>query len=96
MYGVQSCGLLLPLFRGLHVEITGDHKTAELIEMPFGVGPRNHVLVGGQDRQGKEQFERHVPVVFIKKYTSGEATSRSLWSRYDRHFVGITRYTALS
>jgi len=23
-------------------------------------------------------------------------TSRSLWSRYDRHFVGIIRYNALS
>jgi len=27
--------------------------------------------------------------------TYGEVTSQSLWSRYDRHFVGITRYTAL-
>ena len=24
-------------------------------------------------------------------YTQGEVTSRSLWSRYDRHFVGIMR-----
>jgi len=36
-------------------------KTAEPIEMPFGlwtrVGPRNHVLDGGQDRPiGKGQF----------------------------------------
>jgi len=30
----------------------------------------------------------------IKKvYTEGEVTSPSLWSRYDRHFVGITRYS---
>ena len=30
----------------------------------------------------------------IKKvYTEGEVTSSSLWSRYDRHFVGITRYS---
>ena len=28
--------------------------------------------------------------------TQGEVTSQSLWSRYDRHFVGITRYNALS
>jgi len=27
--------------------------------------------------------------------TQGEATSQSLWSRYDHHFVGITRYNAL-
>ena len=27
-------------------------------------------------------------------YTQGEATS--LWRRYDRHFVGITRYNAFS
>jgi len=30
------------------------------------------------------------------RYTLGEVTSQSLWSRYDRHFVGITRYSALS
>ena len=29
-------------------------------------------------------------------YIQGEVTSQSLWSRYDRHFVGITRYDALS
>jgi len=26
----------------------------------------------------------------------GEVTSQSLWSRHDRHFVGVTRYNALS
>jgi len=26
----------------------------------------------------------------------GEVTSQNLWSRYDRHFVGITRHNALS
>ena len=26
----------------------------------------------------------------------GEVTSQTLWSRYDRHFVGITRHIALS
>jgi len=25
-------------------------------------------------------------------YTQGEVTSQSLWSRYDRHFVAITRH----
>jgi len=29
-------------------------------------------------------------------YTEGEMTSQSLWPRYDRHFVGKTRYNALS
>jgi len=29
----------------------------------------------------------------IKKvYTEGEVTSPSPWSRYHRHFVGLTRY----
>jgi len=28
-------------------------------------------------------------------YTEGDVTSQSLWSRDDRHFVGITRYNAL-
>jgi len=32
----------------------------------------------------------------ISRYTQGEVTSQSLWSRYDRHFVGITRHHALS
>jgi len=27
-------------------------------------------------------------------YAQGEVTSQSLWSRYDRHFVGITRSNA--
>ena len=29
-------------------------------------------------------------------YTEGDVTSQGLWSQYDRHFVGITRYNALS
>jgi len=29
-------------------------------------------------------------------YTQGEVTSQSLWSPYDHHFVGISRYSALS
>ena len=28
-------------------------------------------------------------------YAQGEVTSQSLWSRYDRHYVGIVRYNAL-
>jgi len=28
--------------------------------------------------------------VITLTYTQGEMTSRYLWSRYDRHFVGIT------
>jgi len=33
----------------------------------------------------------------VRFYTQSEMTSQSLWSRYDRHFVGIcsTRYNAL-
>jgi len=29
-------------------------------------------------------------------YTEGEVTSQSLWSRYNRHFVGMTRHNALN
>jgi len=29
-------------------------------------------------------------------YTQGEVASQGLWSRYDRHFWGITRHNALS
>ena len=28
----------------------------------------------------------------VDSYTHGEVMSQSLWSRYERHFVGITRY----
>jgi len=28
--------------------------------------------------------------------TQGDVTSQNLWSRYDRHFVGVTRYNVLS
>ena len=38
-----------------------------------------------------------VQIVRMEKVnTSGEVTSQSLWSRYDRHFLGITRHNALS
>ena len=32
----------------------------------------------------------------VYRPTQDEVTSQGLWSRYDRHFVGITRYNALS
>ena len=34
-------------------------------------------------------------VLLIILYIEGEVTSQSLWSRYDRQFVGITRHNAL-
>ena len=43
-----------------------------------------------------------VTVMCINEYTvdvlldGDEVTSQSLWSRYDRHFMGMTRYSALS
>ena len=45
---------------GLSVTIVSPAKTAEPIEMPFGlwtrIGPRNHVLDGIQVCRGKGQF----------------------------------------
>jgi len=45
---------------GLFVTIVSPAKTAEPIDMPFGlwtgVGPRNHVLVGVQILHEKRQF----------------------------------------
>jgi len=35
-------------------------------------------------------------LVCSKYYRIGEVTSQSLCSRYDRHFVGITRYNSSS
>ena len=32
----------------------------------------------------------------IPKYTQGEMTSQNLWSRYVRHFVGITWHNVWS
>ena len=34
------------------------------------------------------------PHCMYLSYTQGEVTSQSLWSRYDRHFLGTTRYNA--
>jgi len=44
------------------------------------------------------RFDRVWCLPFIRNavYIQGEVTSQSLWSRYDCHFVGITRYNALS
>jgi len=59
------CGLLLPTeWRGLSVcqsvTLVSPAKTAEAIELPFGlrtrVGPRNHVLHGVQLPHGKRPF----------------------------------------
>jgi len=50
--------------------------------------------------QPKLVLETRVPVYTattrVHGYTQGEGTSQCLWSRYDRHFVGITRRNALS
>ena len=34
--------------------------------------------------------------ILLAHYAWSEMTSQSLWSRYDRHFVGITQHNALS
>ena len=41
---------------------------------------------------------KYLPTKTTHRFTStqGEVTSQSLWSRYDHHFVDITRYNALS
>ena len=41
-------------------------------------------------------YKKCLQVILTVGYTLGEVTSQSLWSRYDRHFVGITRHNALS
>jgi len=64
-YYVRRCGLLLEMeYRGLSVGLTvtivSGAKTAEPIEMPFGlwtrVGLRKHVLDKGSDSRCKGQF----------------------------------------
>ena len=52
-------------------------------------------------RPGSRHWARYAFIVASDTLTfcstSGEVTSQSLWSRYDRHFVGITsRYNVLS
>jgi len=32
----------------------------------------------------------------VRLGSQGEVTSHTLWSPYDRHFVGVTRYNALT
>jgi len=41
-------------------------------------------------------FGKLVCSKYYRIYTWGEVTSQSLCSRYDRHFVGITRYNSSS
>jgi len=58
---VRRCGLLLPTESvGLSAVLQGSAKTAEPINMPFGlrtwVGPGNHILDGGPDPHGKGHF----------------------------------------
>jgi len=54
----------------LSVTIVSPAKTAEPTEMPFGlwtqVGPRNHVLDGGQDPPCKGQFWGGKRVAIVK------------------------------
>ena len=52
--GRGNFGGFLPIDKALYSKAFGSHmKTAELIEMPFGMmsghGPRNSVLCGGDD-----------------------------------------------
>ena len=44
----------------------------------------------------KSQITNVIQIFFSSRNTQGEVTSQILWSRYDRHFVGIARYIALS
>ena len=66
------------------------HTHAQSGRRPFVSRMNNSAWLGMrtlkmQDRKAKD-----------RGYTQGEVTSQSLWSRYGRHFVGITRYNALS
>jgi len=45
-------------------------------------------------RQNSISF-RIVQASLVECYTQGEVTSKRLWPRYDRHFVGIRRYNEL-
>ena len=67
-------------------------KTAEPIEMPLGG------QTGMCPGKNGEPLEGLLPTIsqLDLAYTQGEVTSLRLWSRYDRHFVGITRYNAFS
>ena len=47
-------------------------------------------------RQGHRVVDDAAKRRRIVAYTQDEVTPQSLWSRYDRHFVGITRHNALS
>jgi len=71
--------LLLPMYTwsvGLSVTIVSRAKTAEPIEMPFGlwisVGLRNHVLDGCPDPNAKGQFWRET--LDIEKFRHGTST----------------------
>jgi len=70
---------------------------------------RDNELTQGSAKDGKQHYKNIKAVVTNTKswqqplnqyyfcgYTQGEVTSQNLWSRYDRHFVGITRHVVWS
>jgi len=75
MHEVQTCGLLLPMFRGLCVSVEHTiscEKMAEPIKMPFRlwtrVGPRNRLLGEDPDPSGDGAFGGRLPAMqpFVK------------------------------
>jgi len=68
--------------------IVSPAKTAEPIEMSFGVwsrvGPRNHVLDGGPDLRGKGQFwgRKGRPIVKYSDHLPWAVQKRLNWSRF--------------
>ena len=55
--------------------------------------PCNTMKVG--DNLDSKGYGIATPIGSDLRYTQVEVTSQSLWSRYDRPFVGITRHDAL-
>jgi len=62
-----------------------------------------YYLLCKQDKQQIDIENSRIPVTTATAitanyycYTQGELTSQNLWSRYLRHFVGITSHNVLS
>ena len=81
------------------VEPAAEQRDAHDAEhQPEDEADEQHVEDGRDrlDQSVHHHLRRRAAQAQLYAYTYDEVTSQSLWSRYDRNFVGITRHNALS
>ena len=90
--GVDRHGEREPITWGLETERPAPRKNSsdlyQFQERPLAIPPQSTQW----QRHWNDRSERDA----VRDIHRVKLASQSLWSRYDRHFVGITRYNALS